>query len=110
MVLEKIDEAVVARIKELIHARMDRWGCEDVRVRPDLDHDGDPIIQVDVDYRLMEEPIDTGLTLGLHVDVWFAIEKLGERRFPHVRHHFHERQTIMKYPPSAKRPKLAKQA
>ena len=110
MVPEKIDEAVVRKIDDVIRARMERWGCETVRVKPDLDHDGDPIIRVDVDYRLMEEPLDSGATFDLLTEVWFAIEKLGEHRFPHVRHHFHERQTTMKYTRPAKRTKLAKRA
>ena len=110
MVPEKIDEAVVRKIDDVIRARMERWGCETVRVKPDLDHDGDPIIRVDVDYRLMEEPLDTNATYDLVGDVRRAIMELGEQRFPHVRNHFHELQTTMKYVKPAKRTKQAKRA
>lgn len=91
--VEKIDDQVLAAIDRIIRARMAPWGYTGLRVRAGLDWMGDPVLFIDVDYKLMEQPLDPRVTFGLVTDVLAAIEDLGEERFPHISHHFHEDQT-----------------
>ena len=76
---------------------MERWGFTHADIRPGFDHDGDPVIFVDARYELKPEPLDPRVTFGLISDVRQAIEALGEDRFPHVRHRFHEMQTTLEH-------------
>jgi hypothetical protein len=95
---ETIDPKVAKAVEDVLRARMGRWGFTRARIRPGLDHDGDPVLFIDAEYRLMPEPLDPRATFGLVTDVRDALERIGETRFPHVRHHFDERQTTAKFP------------
>ena len=63
-------------------------------VYPGRDHDDDPVIFIDARYDLIEEPIELDSALGLVGALRDALESLGETRFPHVRHHFDDRQQV----------------
>jgi hypothetical protein len=95
---EKVAPDVVEAIDTVIRARMARWGYTHAEVRPGLDHGGDPVIFVDAHYELREEPLVPGVTYGLVTEVRDAIEALGEGRFPHIRHQFHELQKTTRDP------------
>lgn len=96
--LEKVVDRIVMAVNEVLRARMERWGFTHARIRPGFDHDGDPVLFIDAEYKLMPEPLDPRVTFGLISEVRRALERLGETRFPHVRHRFDPRQTTMKYP------------
>lgn len=89
--LGKQVETVIDRV---IRSRMSGYGYKGARSRAELDFDGDPVIVVDVDYDLSKEPIDAASTFGLTTALRDELAKMGEFRFPHIRHHFDERQEI----------------
>ena len=90
-----VSAEVVRIIEEEVRAHMTPFGLREIRVRGGFDHDGDPVIYADVDYDLSENPIDSDVTDALSSTVWDRLWKLGEERFPHIRHHFHEEQKSM---------------
>lgn len=90
---------IAARVKKaierVIRARMERYGMRAIAVREGKDHDGDEVLYVDVEYDLVDEPLPLGITYGLITEVRRVTEPLGEARFPHVRHHFDDRQEVV---------------
>ena len=90
---EIIDDKIITAIEDVIRKRMARFGFRRARVRPGLDWTGEPTLYIDAEYDLVKEPLELGVTYGLEVDLMDALEAVGEFRFPHLRHHFDERQT-----------------
>jgi hypothetical protein len=91
----EVDERAIQAVKRLLHERMDRFGFLDAEVVPGRDHDGDPVLFVEADYRLSPEPIDPRVTFDLIGEVRRTLRALGESRFPHIRHHFADDQAVM---------------
>jgi hypothetical protein len=60
-----VDERVIEVLRQVLEDRMGRFGFEDARAHYGEDHDGDPVLYIDVDYRLSDEPIDAKATIGL---------------------------------------------
>jgi len=73
---------------------MQPFGLKSVDVRAGEDHDGDPVIFVEAHYELSETPVETMVILELDGILWERLWNAGERRFPHVRHKFDERQEV----------------
>ena len=71
---------------------MSRYPLRSVDVRAGEDHDGDPVIFVEAEYELVNEPIEFVGTLELITSVNDQLWAAGERRFAHIRHNFDERQ------------------
>jgi hypothetical protein len=94
--LRPVDPEIVAQIKRTIHATMDPFGLRSVEVRPGEDHDGDPAIFVEAEYDLSETPLELGVTGKVASAVRELVWRSGERRFPYIRHKFHEKQTVKK--------------
>jgi hypothetical protein len=90
-----VEPQIVQLISRTIHETMDRFGLRSVEVRAGEDHDGDPVILVEARYNLSEEPLELGVTGKLASVVRERVRKAGETRFPHIRHKFHEKQTVM---------------
>lgn len=93
---EMIDEKVATAVDDVLKARMGRFGYTRASIRPGEDHDGDPVLLIDAEYTYSKKPIDVRATVGLTSELRDALEKVGEHRFPHVRHHFDERQLTAK--------------
>lgn len=70
------------------------YGCRSVSVRAGEDHDGDPVIFVDVDYDLSQTPLELGVTGPLGTALRDKLWGAGEFRFPHIWHHFDEHQKV----------------
>ena len=85
---------IVALIETSIREAMTPYGYRAVHVRPGEDHDGYPVIFVEVDYDLTETPIDFGVASRILTPLRDKMWEAGERRFPHIRHKFHEKQPI----------------
>ena len=79
-------------IERSIREVMAPYGYRGVTVRPGEDHAGDPAIFVEVEYDLRDEPPDLGVSSRLLSPLCDKLWEAGERRFPYVRHRFHERQ------------------
>ncbi len=95
---ETIDKKVIGAIEGVLKARMGRFGFKRATIRAGEDRDGDPVLRIDAEYTYSEKPIDVRATVGLTTEMRDALEKVGEDRFPHIRHHFDERQQTTKYP------------
>lgn len=74
--------------------RLADYGFAGVSVVPGLDRDGDPVLLIDVRYKPIDRAIDSKATFGLVTAIRQELAKVGEMRFPHIRHHFDERQKI----------------
>lgn len=81
-------------IQSVIRDRLGQAGVGEARIRADEDHDGDPIIVIDVNHPYSDEPYDPRIGFGLTGEVQAALLAEGEERFPHVRHHFDDAQQI----------------
>jgi len=73
---------------------MQPFGLKSVDVRAGEDHDGDPVIFVEAHYELSETPVETMAIIGLLGILRERLWNTGEKRFPHVRHRFDERQEV----------------
>ena len=81
-------------IRALVKQRSGQLGIEHLNIEPGEDHDGDPVIYVDVQHRLVDQPIDLEDVIALHRELRDLAWSEGERRFVHIRHHYDERQTV----------------
>ncbi|MFZ1108596.1 MAG: hypothetical protein WAN43_09665 [Rhodomicrobium sp.] len=93
---EMVDEKVTKVVNAVLKERMERFGFQRATVLVGQDHDGDPVLLIDADYAYSSDPIDVRATVGLVSALRDALEDIGEFRFPHVRHHFDERQRTAK--------------
>ena len=89
-----VSHEIETLIERTIREAMSPYGYRGVRVRAGEDHDGDPVIFVDVDYDLCTQPLEIGVTGQILTPLRDKMWAAGETRFPHIRHRFHERQTI----------------
>jgi hypothetical protein len=90
--IQPVSERAKKAIDKVLRAHLRRFGYEHARMEPGFDHDGDPAIFIDAHYRLSDEPIDAHITLLTLVALRRELVGLGEDRFPHLRHHFDEKQ------------------
>jgi hypothetical protein len=86
---------VVEAIETILRKRLSRFGYRGARIRAGLDHTGEPTLFIDADYDYSDELLDSAETHGANLDLVYKLPKLGERRFPHVRHHFDGRQKVL---------------
>lgn len=89
-----IEPEIVALIERTARESMQPFGLESVGVRAGEDHDGDPVIFVEAHHELSKTPIDTMAIVELDGVLRERLWNAGEKRFPHVRHNFDERQEI----------------
>ena len=86
---EPITPENIAFIEAAIRDLMGPYAVREVRIRPGDDHDGDPVIFVDIDHDLSPKPIVSKAMRTLSKRVLDHLWSAGEDRFAHVRHHFH---------------------
>jgi hypothetical protein len=91
---DSIERRIVELIEQTVRERMEPFGLTTVDVRAGEDHDGDPVIFVEAHYDFSETPVDTMVILELDGVLWERLWNAGEKRFPHVRHEFDERQEV----------------
>lgn len=82
-------------IREAVEPILRSQGLEGVQVIPGLDHDGDPVLYVELKFRLVEPGVDPKVLIQSTPAVRRALWKLGERRFPHLRYDFHDDQRVL---------------
>jgi hypothetical protein len=90
----RVNKEAVEAVRRVLKKRLRPIGFERVEVCAGEDHDGEPVLFVEIHYRLIKKPIDAGITFGLIGALREALEAVGETRFPHVRHHFDEHQRV----------------
>lgn len=89
-----VPKKVKDAIERIITSAMKPYGLRGVKVSAGEDHDGDPVLWVNVEYVKTDRPIDTKVVAGLVSKVQDALWKLREERFAHLRHHFAEDQRV----------------
>ena len=77
---------------------MKRFGFKSAHVEAGEDHDGDPVLFIDVRYRRIGDPINPRVVAGLLTKLRDKLWEAGETRFPHLRHHFPESRRVVGYP------------
>lgn len=82
----KVPPKIADTIKYLVKREVGRFGVRTISVVPGEDHDGDPVIFVEINYDPKGEDIDTQVLAGLAFKVRNRLWQLGEERFPHIRH------------------------
>ena len=75
-------EDVVVRV---VRARYPETDFPAIRLRPELDHDGDPVLVVEIYCRPEDEELrcSMGLAVELIEDMQDRLWAIGETRFPH---------------------------
>jgi hypothetical protein len=91
-----IDAAIPKAVQKLVKHRFAQYRLERVDVRVGEDHSGDPGLFIDAYFGLSDTPLDTSLVMENFTEIREALLKIGEKRFPYVRHHFHEKQTVVR--------------
>jgi hypothetical protein len=72
------------RIKRVLKRHLDKFGIENVKITPGHDHDGDPVIFIDLRLKVLDVDGDTLLETLSHLRD--DLLNHGETRFPHLRH------------------------
>jgi hypothetical protein len=90
-----IKPRVRAEIERILRESLSRYGFVQATIEPGEDHDGDPAIFVEAEYRLSDEPVDARVTLATRSMLRDRLMALGEDRFPYLRHHFAEGQKVL---------------
>lgn len=90
-----IDKRVKAAILNVLKERLANIGFERADIAEGLDHDGDPVLRITIEYKKVGNEVDPSPTFSLARYVKEAIRPLGEERFPHFQHRFPEDQNFM---------------
>jgi hypothetical protein len=91
-----LDDSTNAAVQEFLRRRLNQYGFERADVHAGEDHSGDPALFIDAYYRLTNEPLERELLVHLLTELRGLLLNRGERRFPHMRHHFDEKQQVAK--------------
>ncbi len=89
-----VDKHIVDVITDTMRDSTQVVGLTDVRVQDGLDHDGEPVLFIEVTYDLSDTPIDVSATASLTTKLRDRLWAVGEKRFPHIRHKFSDLQKI----------------
>ena len=92
---DEIPDEIRAAINEMLWQEVGAYGLHKVTAKVGADHDGDPVIWVDADYEAKGEPINPKAFAALVSKLRGKLWGMGEERFPHIRHHFSEKQKIL---------------
>lgn len=93
-----VTDEVTAAVTDVVRKEMKPFGFQDVTVTPGEDHDGEPVLIVDVRYGAEGEPIDPAVMAKLVTKLRDRLWDMGETRFPHLRHHFSDKQKVAGFP------------
>lgn len=88
---------IAQAIEDTIAPAMRRMGYQGLRIEEGENHAGEPVIFVHVGYSAQGDPIDSKVVADLVYRLRVRLLALGEERFPHIRHHFDERQKVLGY-------------
>jgi hypothetical protein len=89
-----IKPEIAQLIERTVQESMRPFGLRSIVARAGEDHDGDPVIFVEAQYDLSQTPVDTMVMAELISILRGRLWKAGEKRFPHIRHSFDERQEV----------------
>ncbi|QPN68758.1 hypothetical protein [Synechococcus sp. CBW1006] len=87
----EVDQAIRTAVEPLLQSQ----GLDHTQVIPGLDHDGDPVLYVELQFRLVEPGVDPKVLIQAGPAVRQALWAIGERRFPHLRYAFQPSQQVL---------------
>lgn len=87
----EVKQAISNAVEPILRSQ----GMEGVQVIPGLDHDGDPVLYVELKFRLVQPGVDPKILIKSGPAVRRALWALGERRFPHLRYDFNDYQRVL---------------
>lgn len=90
-----VTPGVEAAIRDAVEPILRNQGLKGIKVIPGLDHDGDPVLYVEMKFQLVEPGVDPKVLIHCGPAVRRALWAVGERRFPHLRYDFHEHQQVL---------------
>ena len=96
-VVLEINPEVEKIVSEVIGLEMKRFGFKAARIETGEDHDGDPVLLIDVTYSAAGAPIDPRIVAGLLTKLRNRLWAAGETRFPLIRHHFPKYRKVVGY-------------
>lgn len=91
-----IQPEVERAIREVIEQDLGTMGVHLADVVSGEDHDGDPVIFVNLRVDLDGPPIDLRKTIGLVTRLRDRLWEMGETRFPHVRSHIPDARQVVR--------------
>lgn len=91
---DPVPEKVAAEVRRLIEHRLGPDGAYDIVVHPASDHDGDPIMVVQVKHRLLDRTLDLKKIIDADRAARDAAWAAGEHRFLHVSHIYDPKQKV----------------
>jgi hypothetical protein len=89
-----IPETLRQSLTDLLRQRLALAGACDIEIYPELDHAGEPAIQVRVKHRLVERPIQVREVIEAETAARDLAWEQGERRFVYIDHDFDEKQKV----------------
>lgn len=92
--IDSVSPAVLGLIEAALKKRLANQSLRSVDVTPITDSESDSALSIDVQFDLIEPSLDAERFQFLTTDLRNALEEIGERRFPHLRYHFDERQKV----------------
>lgn len=98
-ILDVASEAAVAAslrrsLADLLRQRLEGFRVADIVIYPGADHDGDPVIQVEIKHGLIDRPIEFQPVFEADRAARDLAWERGERRFVHIRHLWDENQKV----------------
>jgi hypothetical protein len=94
--LATVNTETIEAVQRTLQKYLGRFGFERADVLEGRDHSGDPALFVDAFYRATDEPLETILVLRTLTELRDTLVRMGESRFPHIKHHFDDKQKIAK--------------
>jgi len=83
-----------AIVGEVLEQRLGAIGFDSAEIVEDVDHDGDPILQITIHYHKVGDWVDPTPTFSLARHLRAAMREIGETRFPHFTHLFPDDQEL----------------
>ena len=90
-----VSAEVAQTIRDTLEPILSCQGMESLEVIPGLDHDGDPVLFVEIKFRLVQPGVDPKVLVQTGPTLWRALLAIGDRRFPHVRYDFEDGQNVL---------------
>lgn len=91
---ESVPADIVGYVADFVTRAMQPLPVSGVAVAAAPDHDGDPILLIDVNYGGTAEAVDPKAIARLVTRLRSGLWAKGERRFPYIRHHFSDQQKV----------------
>lgn len=89
-----VSPALAAAVEAVLRPKLSPYGLTSLKITPGFDHDGDPVLFIDGEYKLTKTPVDARVLLTLIAEVRDVLSEGGEYRYPHIRHHFADDQPV----------------